>query len=137
LSTINLFRVVAMISGNEIPPILNPSRQITYFHETSYQHYIVIDHSKLVLSCTLTNFFFFVAYQSKSGLYRVVFEVSTSHTMRYAHRLDSSERVISASKNPLFTQQTNKQKNTRVEQPCPQRDSNSQSQQSSGCRHSP
>jgi len=60
---------------------------MTYFHQTSYEHYTILDHSKLVLSKYPKNFFF-VVQQSKSGLYRVIAEVSRSHTstMSYTHR---------------------------------------------------
>ena len=71
--------------------------------------------------------FLSVAQQPKSGPGHLIVEVSISGTTRHTHiQQDSSERVISSSQGPLPRQYT------RDEYPCPERDSNLQSQQSSG-----
>jgi len=78
-----------------------------------------------------------VAQQLKSGLSRLIFEVSKSliitHT-RARTLYDSSEPGISPSHRPLPTQHTT---NRRDDHSCLHLDSNPRSQQSSSCRPTP
>ena len=80
---------------------------------------------------------FSVAHQLNSAQCHLIFEASRSDAITHTHthtRRDSSERVISSSDRPLPTQHTT---NKTDEHPCCQRDSNPQSQQSSGPRRTP
>ena len=75
----------------------------------------------------ITKTLFFLAPQSTSGLSRLILEVSGSHTIRHTHThpvglLWTSDRLVAET--ATFTT------NTADEYPCPQRDSNAQSQQS-------
>jgi hypothetical protein len=86
--------------------------------------------SKLTFKETICSFI--VVLKPKLDIGFVIIEVSKSHTIRHTHiqsHYDSSVRVISCSQRPLSTRNT---ANTRDEHPCPQRDSKTQPQQSSG-----
>jgi hypothetical protein len=79
--------------------------------------------------------FFSLALEPNSDLGPLIVEVSRSHTTRHTRtRQDSCERVISFSHRPLPAQHT---VSIRDEHPCPPRDSNSRSPQSSGRRPTP
>jgi hypothetical protein len=78
--------------------------------------------------------FFFVTQEPNSGLSRLIVEVSRSHTIRHTQPVGflwrSNQAVAEAA---TYTTQTN----ARDENPCPQQDSNSRSQQPSGFRPTP
>ena len=80
--------------------------------------------------------FFFCGTTAQIGPRPPRFHVSRSliltHTHTHTPRQHFSKRIIIPSQRP--TQQTT---NTRHKHPCPQRDSNPRSCQSSGCRHKP
>ena len=85
-----------------------------------------------VTEIVLQFFFFFAAHHPNRGLGRPIVEVSRSHTIRHKHQvclLCTSDRLVSEA--ATYTVQ---QTDTRDEHPCPQRDSNLQSRQSSGFR---
>jgi len=92
----------------------------------------------MILACVLTittnaeyvitKTLFFVVPQYNSGLSRLILEVSGSHTIRHKHTqpvglLWTSDQLVEEA--ATYTT------NTTDEYPCPQRDSNAQSQQSS------
>jgi len=81
--------------------------------------------------------FLYVVQQLNSGLDRLIVEVSSPHTHTHTHthtKYCSAERVISSSQRPLHTQHIS---NRRHKHPCPQRDSNPQSQPLSYCWPTP
>ena len=76
-------------------------------------------------------FFFGATTQLEPRSYRCCgSQITRNYT--HTHTQHSSERVISPSQRPLPMQHT--KNNTKDQHPCPQRDSNPQSQQTRGCR---
>jgi hypothetical protein len=76
-------------------------------------------------------YYIYLVQQPNSGVSRFMVEVYTSHTVIQTHtRQDSSQPVISSWQRPLPTHHTT---NTREQNPCPKRNSNPPSQESSGC----
>ena len=71
---------------------------------------------------------FFLVQQTNACQGRLMLDVSRSHTVTHHSRLDSSERGIGPSQR-LIADNTQHSQET---YPCPQRDSNPQSQQESG-----